>query len=1074
MNQAMKNYFLFFFLLLIFTVTAQDLTVKYPIDANYYSIKFNAGGDWILASENKTYNNSHYTYLFDAETGKELKRFKGVDQAFFSNLKHEIITVSGNTVAVLNVFSDSIVRTIDSDNWYLRTVKLLDNRNFLVLERTRLSETKYQLFEIQNGKLISEWYNNSKYIYSAKENSMFFIEGDSSIISYDPVTLKVKNAKHYPKKISNILLNELNDCIYVFIENRFLELLGLSTFETLDEFDAGLINDPIFLKINNHGRSLWLNGSDQVLVISSNQTKKNDVFKSDSSLDAPIDNETKMAFISRDTGLIIINEISGECEAIYRMNSKIRDFDICSNNQLLMILLEDFSIHVYNLNRGDLRYIISGNVEPYSFRFQPDNPLIRYADGVVYRNNNENTELLDLRGSILTKFSKNWEFITSLKYDEVLGYAPIMTVYRFVNDSYQEVSFSEFNNLSSVTVHPTLPLAIITTYDVMMPTDDNLLAKLIDLDSGKTQKVLTGHSDIVTCSAFSSDGSLIATGSYDKSVILFDLSSGSEITIFNELHSSIKHVEFDQSDSLLVVLTDEGNVSVYNVLTGGMVYKIENKNINELFISNEEKKIITKNPDNEYAEWDLVTGKGLSVSVNFENGDYVTHIPESNYFMASKEACKKMHYVNKQLEIVSFEQIDLKNNRPDLVLKSRNVKDSALIAAFYNAYIKRIKKVGIDTMIFRDDFEFPTCHIFSNNLKRKSDVQESELKLSMTDSIFDLFSFNIWINEVPVYGELGYSLKNRKIQSLDTTIKIQLSEGENRIIASVKNTNAIESLRSPIYLNYQPEKIYTPKTHFIGIGIDKFNEPGHDLSYSVKDVRDLSKALKDKLGDQLTIDTMFNENVNVSNVAALKKKLLHTNINDKVIISYSGHGLLNEEYDYFLSAYNVDFHHPDKGGIPYEVLEDLLDSIPARKKLLLIDACHSGEVDKEDFKEMAAVAGSKGIVKPKGGDTENTSEGASVGLQNSFQLMQELFVNVQKGSGATIISAAAGDQFALEGGKLENGFFTYAILQYMKDHQEVSISALKKYVYSEVEKLSGGMQKPTSRIENLEMDWRVW
>jgi hypothetical protein len=124
-----------------------------------------------------------------------------------------------------------------------------------------------------------------------------------------------------------------------------------------------------------------------------------------------------------------------------------------------------------------------------------------------------------------------------------------------------------------------------------------------------------------------------------------------------------------------------------------------------------------------------------------------------------------------------------------------------------------------------------------------------------------------------------------------------------------------------------------------------------------------------------------------------------------------------------------------KGGIPYDVLEDLLDSIPARKKLLLIDACHSGEVDKDDFRQMNEIAGAKGIVTPKGGETENTSESPTIGLQNSFQLMQELFVNVQKGSGATIISAAAGDQFALEGGKLENGFFTYAILQYMKEPQ---------------------------------------
>jgi len=334
--------------------------------------------------------------------------------------------------------------------------------------------------------------------------------------------------------------------------------------------------------------------------------------------------------------------------------------------------------------------------------------------------------------------------------------------------------------------------------------------------------------------------------------------------------------------------------------------------------------------------------------------------------------------------------------------------------------------------------------------------------------------FNIWINEVPIFGERGYNLVSRSSNSFDTTIIIQLSEGENRIEASVTNTNAIESFRSPIYVKFTPEKPNIPKTHFIGIGIDHFKEPDHDLSYSVKDIRDLALALKEKLGDQLTIDTLFNQNVSISNVQALKKKLLQTNINDKVIISYSGHGLLNDEYDYFLSSYHVDFHHPENGGIPYEVLEDLLDSIPARKKLLLIDACHSGEVDKEDMREMAAVAGAKGIVKPKGGDSENTSGTQTIGLENSFQLMQELFVNVQKGSGATIISAAAGDQFALEGGKLENGFFTYAILKFMQENESVSINALKKYVYTEVETLSGGLQKPTSRIENLEMDWRVW
>jgi hypothetical protein len=457
----------------------------------------------------------------------------------------------------------------------------------------------------------------------------------------------------------------------------------------------------------------------------------------------------------------------------------------------------------------------------------------------------------------------------------------------------------------------------------------------------------------------------------------------------------------------------------------------------------------------------------------FDNDPFLLH--SSGYFMGSKNSSKQLHYLGKDLKIVSFDQLDFIYNRPDIVLQKAGCLDTLLIDSYRKAHEKRIRRLGVDQQLYKGTYSVPTMVIsnFESELEKKN-VEYYSIQIHGFDSLYFFDNYNIYINEIPIYGKNGYSMRNSKVNSIDTTILIQLSEGENRIEVSATNSEGIQSFRSPLYLTYFPEKPYTPKTHFIGIGIDQFKEEGHDLSYSVKDVRDLAKAMKAKLGDQLTIDTLFNQNVSISNVQALKKRLLETNINDKVIISYSGHGLLSKEYDYYLSSYTVNFQQPEIGGIPYEVLEDLLDSIPARHKLLLIDACHSGEVDKDDFREMAAVAGAKGIVQPKGGDAENTSASNTVGLQNSFQLMQELFVNVQKGSGATIISAAAGDQFALEGGKLENGFFTYAILQYIANNQSVAINELKRYVYAEVERLSGGLQKPTSRIENLELDWRMW
>jgi hypothetical protein len=114
----------------------------------------------------------------------------------------------------------------------------------------------------------------------------------------------------------------------------------------------------------------------------------------------------------------------------------------------------------------------------------------------------------------------------------------------------------------------------------------------------------------------------------------------------------------------------------------------------------------------------------------------------------------------------------------------------------------------------------------------------------------------------------------------------------------------------------------------------------------------------------------------------------------------------------------------------------------------------------------------------KGGQTLVNKN--SIGLQNTFELMQSLFANVSKGTGAVVISAAGGKEYALESGKWNNGVFTYCVRKALEEKaadanndSEVTITELKDYVSKEVERLTQGRQKPTARKENLEVDWRV-
>jgi hypothetical protein len=293
------------------------------------------------------------------------------------------------------------------------------------------------------------------------------------------------------------------------------------------------------------------------------------------------------------------------------------------------------------------------------------------------------------------------------------------------------------------------------------------------------------------------------------------------------------------------------------------------------------------------------------------------------------------------------------------------------------------------------------------------------------------------------------------------------------------NELGLENFKYPTYLNYTPSEPIVAKTYYIGIGVNEFKEAGNNLNYCVKDVRDLAKAF---LAENTKIDTLLftDEQVTRENILALKEYLKKTSVNDKVIISCSSHGLLDDSLNFYLAMHDVDFNKPQARGLKYEELESLLDGIPARQKLLLLDACNSGENDKtevlkKELKQNEKSMDSTQILASRGVIIKLEEENKS-----NFKKMSELFVNVRNNTGSVIISAAGGQESALEaiqvdGKTIENGAFTYSILECLKQNEgkELKVNTLKQYAEKRVEEITNGKQKPTSRQETMEVDWRV-
>ncbi|MFT3705346.1 MAG: caspase family protein [Agriterribacter sp.] len=699
--------------------------------------------------------------------------------------------------------------------------------------------------------------------------------------------------------------------------------------------------------------------------------------------------------------------------------------------------------------------------------FSPDSKQV-----ITTMNNNGNAvKIWNVESGQLYKQLKNpgqGIFYTSLEFNPVDGQKIIATV---SDSTIRILSAGNYEIIKSLQVKTgQLPDAHYTTdgKKIIVPCADGSV-KLWDAITYQLLNTIPVLSTEAPGILFSADSKKIMTDSAGEKIMIWNTENGKRLADLSDISQSVLYKNFDADGGKAIAVLDDKTIRIWDANSGALLYDVRGHvnvdKIRKVAFNDAGKKLATA-----YTVYPFDADDSLMLTA-------------SGYYQCTPNAAKLLHYVTPDLKVISFEQLDVKYNRPDKILEAMGNPDTALISSYHNAYLKRINKLGIDTAAFNNNYSVPEADFANRNaIKLEQQTEMLELQIKANDNAYPLDRYNIWVNEVPLFGQRGISIKNENTRSLNKTINIQLSPGDNRIETSVTNVNGIESYRMPLSVKYITTKATPQKVYFIGIGINEFADNSHNLTWCVQDIKDLTTSMQSKYNNQFIIlDTLYNQKVTRSNIQSLKQKLLNTSINDKVIIAFSGHGLLSKSYDYYLSSYNINFIQPEVDGIPYDVIESLLDSIPARQKILLLDACHSGEVDKEELQKInnaknalvknnvTATSGIKGLVG--GGGDENSGK---LGLQNSFELMQNLFVNVGKGTGAIIISASGGVQFAQERSELGHGVFTYSVIEAMKNNEHMKVADFKKYVGNRVLELTNGLQKPTTRNETIAADWNVW
>lgn len=558
--------------------------------------------------------------------------------------------------------------------------------------------------------------------------------------------------------------------------------------------------------------------------------------------------------------------------------------------------------------------------------------------------------------------------------------------------------------------------------------------------------VLEGHENMITSIDISADGQFLASGAgnnsvaeADNSVIIWDLNSGKEHCRYTGHRGMIQKVIFDKLSTHIYSAGDDGTIRV----------------------------------------WDYKTCEEVALMASVGNDDYVIATPD-NYYMSSKDALEAVSFrVGRKL--YPFEQFDLKLNRPDIISSRLGKTPQGLINAYKYVYKKRLRKMGFKEEQLGDDFHLPSVKIETKSKVFTTAEKTYGLTVFAEDDKYKLDRLNVYVNDVPIYGLKGFDLKDLEANSLRKDVDVELVQGKNKIQVSVHNESGVESLRETFEIVYNGE-VAKGDLYLVTIGVSEYADSQFNLKYAAKDARDVQQEITKSghLYKEVKSKILVDSEVTKENILKLKDFLSTAKEDDAVIIFVAGHGMLDESLDYYYATHDVDFNHPSDKGVSYELLENLVASVKAYQKLLIMDTCHSGELDKEEVEVNNAVDVKLGEVEFRA-VASGVRQKEGFGFENAGELMETMFVDVRKGTGATVISSAGGAEFAMESAEWKNGLFTYCLLEGLTSKKadenkdgEIHVSELRAYVYKEVTKLSEGKQKPTARAENLSIDYRVW
>lgn len=528
------------------------------------------------------YQKQKYIIIYDTNLNKETKKILNTEKITSIAFANENTLITGDSkgqIKVYDIKSSKLLKSIKAHNSSIRKIITAD-KNFLTIGNDKLVKQ----WDLKTFKNFYKYTSDIKDIASVNndsfielENNLFKIRNIKDLKTLKTIPSQSQNIKNFDLK-NNLIVYSENENIYVY--NTDNKNIAYKIENKLEKINSTSLKGKYLAFGTDNSARIWDLSKNQQTILANNETITAIEFNPDTELIATGNNKgnlklwqlpAKNIFINSNTHQGAINSIVFNAESIYfasaSSDSKLKIWRVGSGQELVTL-----EAHTAKINSVD---------------YHPDN------ERIISGSSDNTVKLWD---TIDSKYLRNLKFS------------------------------SEIN---SVKFNPKGDMFAVASGDNLKEHKNMFSLSLWDINSFNKLKDLKGHKAKVSVIAFNYDGSIMASGSDDNSIKLWNVLTGENFLTMNGHSNQISYLSF---------------------------------------LSKSKNKILSSSSDNSFIIWNLADGKEAARLFSFRDGNYLVVTPD-NYFCGSNDINKYISFY-KDNTLADFQTNFEKYNNCDIALKS--------------------------------------------------------------------------------------------------------------------------------------------------------------------------------------------------------------------------------------------------------------------------------------------------------------------------------------------------------------------------------------------------------------------